>query len=242
MRNPNDFLVRVTFDDSTEVSVMNWDGETLATTSDVTYRIWSDVDDLAGGFILPGETVPVSFTLYPTNEGEEILEWDTISMAAELEREPPIPYTRDVGVLLGELRSTLEFDDGATLTMTNARDQPLLALQYRATAHGQDGAFVGLAGGAIGVVTFRDDAGNPQPLDPGARIGLIYLPNWNRDVPQSLQDEIEAIGLLAEARWGRTFVRNGLVAGTGLILPRSVRLCWESPSNRFPVRGIEEGA
>jgi len=198
LRNPNGFPVRVNNDDSTEASVMNLAGETLATTSDVNYWVWSDVDDFAGGFILPGETVPVTVTFYPTNEGEEIPDWESIRLDADPDEVVPVPFTRDVEVSLGEFRSTLEFDDGATLTLTNASGQPLRALLYRATARGQDGAFVGLAGGAIAIVAFRDDAGNPLPLEPGATIELIFLPNWNRDVPQSLAYEIEAIGLLAD--------------------------------------------
>ncbi len=191
VRNPNAFPVRV---NNTEVSVINRAGEIVHTTKDVRYYLWPED---GWGLILPGETVPTTIHIYPANDGEVIPEWETLNLVSDLEEAIAIPYTRDLKVSLGGFRSTLEFEYGADLDVTNTSDQLVSKVLFRLIARNRNGAYLGVDN--YTVYGNFDEAGNIiSNFKPGESFHTIFLPTLTREPPHSIVYEITAIGLLAQ--------------------------------------------
>ena len=189
LHNPNEAPVSV---NHTLVSAVNSAGDVVYTTEDVRYYFWADD---GWGLILPGETVPATLHLYPKNANEKVPDWATFKVAADLQTATAPPYTRAVQATLGQFRSSLEFDLGASLDITNTSGKALKTILFRLVVRNKDGAYLGVDH-YLSIVG-KDDAGNEVNIEPGKSAHSVFIPELTRESPKSLHYEITILGLLA---------------------------------------------
>jgi hypothetical protein len=189
LRNPNDFPVRVR---RMEASVTSSDAVERKAEG-LRFDLW---ENEGWGLILPGQSIPADMYVSPIHEGEAPPEWHAINLVTDLEQAIAPPYTLDLDVSVGEFRSSLEFDIGADVDITNTSGQTLKAVLLTMMARSANGVYLGVD--TRTTVGSWDEAGNLMEIEPGQAIHFVHIPTLTRVPPESIHYEITAIGLLAQ--------------------------------------------
>lgn len=190
IRNPNDFPVRVNTD-ADELRFVNAAGDAVYANPSAFFHIWQ------GEWMLPGETGALSACVCFQTSGLERQDWQTLELAAPLERATDLDYTLDVEVTLGPFFSLAEAHlggdgFGAEVTLTNTSDRVLESIPMRVYARDADGRYVGIATFGDAVASFTENVGI-QPGDTATGVVVSEIDYIEPDVPLSY--EVVAIGI-----------------------------------------------